>query len=498
MAEKETVNVYSVDGKKITKDDQEDQVNSHHPKYTEWMEISELGRTLMQGERAMKDAGENYLPKFELESDGRYNTRLARSSLRNAFRKTITFLAGQVFQGEISFTDEFPDEIKDAMGDVDLLNSTLSVFSRRVFEGGLGSGVGHIMVEAPSETAATRQDERAQGIRPYFKDIRGENVIGWRTDDADELVQIRIVEPHVEDFGTYGQKFTHQIRTLYPGGWEIHRQTTDGGKDYILVEDGVTSLDYIPLVTYLPGEPLSLLTGESPLQDLADMNLDHWQEYSDLKNLLHTASVPILFGRGIDLSQFIIGSSKAITSDTEEADLKFVEITGASIKTAQANIKEIEEAMALYGLQQLVNRTGGVTATERAISKAESNSSLATWVNGYEDALSQALGIWGDYQGVEIPPDSVIMPIEFTTATAEAAMVQAYLKAVDSKVLSRKAAFEYLNSTGSLGDAYTWDVIEEEIESDRRQAGPTDLAGIFGGLGQPDQGGEDEDENADQ
>ena len=282
-----------------------------------------------------------------------------------------------------------------------------------------------------------------------------------------------------------GRKVRRDVRTSDPRdlSWrlEIYRKATSGAKEYGLVDEGTTSLDYIPLVSYLPGEPLSLLTGESPLQDLADMGLDHWQQYSDLKNLLHTASVPILFGKGIDLSKFIIGASKAITTDAEEGDLRFVEITGASIAAAQAYIKEIEEAMALYGLQQLINRTSGnITATERAISKAESNSSLATWVNGFQDALVLALEIWGDYQGIEIPPESVTMPIEFETATAEAAMVQAYLKAVDSRVLSRKAAFEYINSTGSLGDAYTWDVIEEEIEQDKTDAGPTDLAGLFG------------------
>ena len=478
--DKEKYDIYTGTGLKIEDTKQKDEADSEHPLYRQWMGYSYLTRSLMGGEKAMKAAGQDFLPTFELESINRYNSRLEMSTLKNAFRKTVTFLSGQVFQGAIKFDDEYPDELEGLMDDVDLLGSTINVFSKRVFETGIANGVSHILVEAPNETPGqTRQDDLDRGVRPYFKEVRAENLIGWQEDGVGNLVQARIKELATEPEGKFGQAFIPQIRVLVPGGWEIYRKDN---KDWILHEDGETSLDYIPLATFLPGEPLSLLTAESPLQDLADLNLHHWRSFSDQINILHVARVPILFARDVDLEAMAVGASKAVESDGENADMKYVEVTGASIAAGANDLKESEAAMSIYGLQQMLPRTGNITATEKALSAADSNSNLAAWVNGYEDTLQRALEIWGEYQGVEVPEDSVQMPLDFESSIADPAMVQAVLKAVDSRVISKQAAFEYINESGALKDGYTWDMVQDELEQEARAQG-TDLDGLFGTAG---------------
>lgn len=488
--ERELYDIYSGTGVKMPSDkNQKDEADSMHPAHIQWMEYSYLTRSLMGGTRAMKAAGQDFLPMFYLEKLERYNDRLDQSTLKNAFRKTVTFLSGQVFQSDIKFDDEFPDELEALTDDVDLLGSTLNVFAKRNFETGIANGVSHILVEAPNEQPGqTRQDDIDRGVRPYFKEIRGENAIGWQCDELGNLEQLRIKELATAPEGKFGQIFIPQIRVLYPGGWELYRRED---KDWILYDDGETSLDYIPIATYLPGEPLSLMTAESPLQDLADLNLHHWRSFSDQTNILHVARVPILFARDVDLEAMAVGASKAIESDGENADMKYVEITGRSIEAGANDLKETEAAMSIYGLQQMLPRTGNITATEKALTAADSNSNLATWVNGYQDTLQRAFEIAGDYMGVEVPEDALQMPLDFESSIADPAMVQAILKAVDSRVISKQAAFEFINESGALRDGYTWEQVMEEIDAEARDQGPNALAGLFNtnvpGLGNPAQ-----------
>lgn len=481
MAIQETKDVGTTNGISVEENDYlADTVQSKHPLYIKWRDDSELPRSLMGGTRAMIEQGETFLPKFPLEKPEFYKTRLANSILLNAYKKTVQFLSGQVFQAPIKLTAEFPSEVEQYMDDVDKIGSSLDVFSKRVFENGLAEGVSHILIEAPiTEPGATKLEEKENGIRPYMKEINPLTVIGWRTDINGFLTQIKIVEIVTEPVGDFGEKAFEQVKVLAPGSWATYRRV-EGSDDYKKHEEGNTSLDYIPLVTFIPGQPTSILTGETPLMDLADLNLKHWRSSSDQTNILHVARVPILFGRFIDISQFNIASSKAIIADNEDADLRYVEHSGAAIAAGAADLKEIQAEMALYGLQQLIPRTGNQTATEKALSAAESNSSLGMWVSEYQDTVVRALEIFGDYLGVQVPEDSVELPTAFQKGLVDPVTLKLLIDASDRGILSKRAVFDAINRHDLLGDGITWDIIQEDMDTELKAEGPATLTGIFG------------------
>jgi len=283
------------------------------------------------------------------------------------------------------------------------------------------------------------------------------------------LSMIRIKETITEDVGAYGSRAVNRIRVFRDTGeWEIH--VLDGDGNVASTTSGILSIKRMPIVTFIPGEETTVVTGQTPLMDLAELNADHWRSSSDQTNILHVGRVPILFGRNIDAAAMPVGVSAMITSDDENADLKFVEITGAAIAAGQTDLTETEAKMALYGLQQLVPRTGNMTATEKALTSAESNSSLGTWATEYNAVLQQVFELMGAYIGVEFPVDGLTVNQEYNFGIADPQELAQILKAHDQGILSAQACFSEFRRRGTFDEHLTWDDVDADIEQEKRDA----------------------------
>ena len=466
-----------------------------HPswEYDNWMEDSKLPRTLYQGTKGMKDKSITYLPTNKAESSEAYAIRLENSVLLNAHRKTSAYLAGQVFQADVLFLEnQVPSEILALNRNIDNEGNSINVFGKRVFQNGIAKGVGHIFIDSPiipEGEILTQEDEAKLGIRPYFTEIKPENVIGWKIDPVtSKLIQVRIKEQVQVDSGQYSTKLSKRIRVLYPGNWELFEQTGESG--YEMIESGNFSVPYIPFVSFIPGIEETQLTGETPLMDLAELNLAHWRSSSDQTNILHVGRVPLLFGRHIEVAAVPAGVASMLNSNDDSSDLKYVEISGAALGAGANDLKELEAKMALYGLQQLVPRTGSMTATEKALSSAESHSSLGTWAIEFESFLEQAYQMLGDFMGKEFPNDSIIVNREYNLGVADPQELAQILKANEQGIISAQGVFSEFRRRGTFDEHLTWEDMEADIEKEKQDnIEMAQLAGAaFGG---------DEEENED-
>ena len=446
-----------------------DSVSFKTSAHNTWMDDSKLPRTLMGGTKAMKLASTDYLMKNPFESTDAYNNRLERSTLLNAYRKTAQFLGGQVFQSDIIFGDGVPEVFIEMSKKIDFAGNNINVFSKRSFVNGTAKGVTHFLVDSPSTDGEelTVEQEREQGIRPFLKEIRPEDVIGWRVSEDGRLAQIRIKETVTKDIGKYGSEEVNRIRVFNGDGtWELHILGEEG--ETVSTKTGTLSIEKMPIVSFIPGDETSVVTGETPLMDLAELNADHWRSSSDQTNILHVARVPILFGRKIDIEQMITSTSVMVTSDEEDSDMKYIEIVGASIAAGQTNLTETEAKMALYGLQQLIPRSGSMTATEKALTSAESNSSLGTWATEFEDILQQAFEIMGEYIGVIFPENGVSVNREYNFGIADPQELAMVLEAHDKGILSAQACFSEFRRRGTFDEHLKWDDMEADLEQEKR------------------------------
>ena len=421
---------------------------------------------LLGGTRAMRAAGETWLPREPRESLEAYRIRLSRSVLFNGLGRCVQTLTGKPFGKPVTLSDDADPRIRALIGDVDRSGRNLTVFARDVLAAALTDGLTHVLVDHPiGESGANLAEERARGDRPYLVHIQAQDLIGWRHGEAG-LDRVRIRERVIEPDGPWGDRIVDQIRVLHPGGYEVWRESGAGTNDGTVaadkatdkvwrrVREGRSSLPAIPLVT-IHAERRGFMTARAPLMDLAWLNLAHWQSASDQRHILHVARVPILFAKNLKAGDggVEIGPNRMIIGEGEGADLRFVEHSGAAIAAGRQDLVDLEDRMAVMGLDLLSHRQGQATATQRMIDAERTDSALAAIVRGLEDGLSSALGLAARW--LDLPPEAagkVSVHQDFGLGRRDADEIDLLLKARLAGEIDRPTFLAEIRRRGVLAE----------------------------------------------
>jgi hypothetical protein len=418
----------------------------------------ELPRALMGGTRGMRAADKKYLPQEPGESSAAYENRLNRSTLFNAFRRTVNGIVGKVFSKPITLQDDVPSDVASWCEDVDLAGRRLDVFASDVFGDGVQTGISHILVTMPAdEPPSTLAEERQRGRRPYFVHIRAEDMIGWRSETIggkETLTQIRFRECVTEPAGEYGEKVLDRIRVLWRDRFELWQKDDKG--DWQLIGSGPVTLGEIPLATFYAART-GFMTAEPPLEDLAHLNVAHWQSSSDQRHILHFARVPLLFGTALDTEEgksIEIGPNRLIKAQDPNGKLMFVEHSGASIGAGRQDLVDIEERMRVLGLELMVNMPGNQTATGKSIDTAQQNSAVKRMALSLQDALEQALVFMARWKELGDNGGSLQVNTDFGLTLQGSAEVQELLNARMAGEISRETFWAEMKRRGLLMDDF--------------------------------------------
>jgi hypothetical protein len=445
-----------------------------HPDVQAMADLWPLPRTLYQGTRAMRGAGKTYLPKEAAESEEAYTARLNRTVLFNAFAKTVGDMAGRVFAKEVAFGDDSLTRLVEWSENIDLTGRHLNVFASDLFKDAMQVGLAHILVDSPIGNEATT---RADQGRPYFVHLRAEDVIGWThvvTDDGLKLDTLRFYETVEEAEGIHVSRVT-QIRVLLPGAYQVWRQNEK--KEWFLYVEGVRGIDDIPLATVYLART-GFMTAKPPLQDLADLNVTHWQSSSDQRNILHVARVPILFGAGFPEDvPLVIGSSSLTRASDPNSKLSYVEHSGAAIGSGENDLKSLEFQMQAMGLQLLVSEPGQ-SATGEVRDDIKENSRLAMWADALKDGLERAFGFMAQIGGLGTEGGSLVVNKDFGIHARGSVEVSALLMAVEKGVISKETAIREFIRRGILSDDIDPETELEAAADDALAAIETAQAGM--------------------
>lgn len=472
-------------------------INVPIPDYYENIASWNMIDALMGGTETMRAARTDYLPQEPDESVLAYETRLNKTVLFNAFKRTILYLISQVFSSPVLLESDVPSKIKDYGENIDQKGNNLSVFCKKWFKNGITDGTGAILVDYPkvdTSKVKTKADEDKEGVRPYWVLIKARDIIGWRTsliNGREKLIQVRIREVVKVPDGVYGVKDSLRVRVLVPGAYELWEFVEEPKAGWILKESGeMKPLDEIPLVLFKPGEEITYMTSDPPLEDLAYLNVAHWQSSSDQRNILHYARVPILFGKligeeGKEPNEIPIAPTRMIVSRHADADLKFIEHSGAAIESGRQDLIDLEDRMSLYGLQLLMPRTGDITATDRALSSAENDSTLKSWALMFQDAVEQALYFTAQWMGMKGDVGGqVVVNSEFRLMQAPDADV--LLRASIAKVLPIRVVVEEFIRRGMISDSIDPVAVEKEMKKEIEEQMKMAAANKMLGVKQPD------------
>lgn len=387
-----------------------------------WQPNIQLVRTLYVGFQALYQKRTIYLPQHPKEEPEDYMIRAARPTFYNAFARTVRALTGIVFRDPPE-SEGVPAEIMELYeDDIDNEGSDGPSFLKTTFQESLVTGLSGIFVNQQSVgiEGATRADELAAGIRPYWELVRMDDVVSFRTiveDGKTLLAQLVFREDRQVSKGEYGVKIIERLRAYkriprLPAGetdsipatvFEEIYEKNDAGKYVIVVSRTMPVVEEIPLAI-IYAERTDFFDACPPLIDLAYVNLLHYQMSSDLHHAAHIANVPFLFGVGIDEDDLQIGPNRAVLvkgAKVDEATLRWVETTGASLGSTRAILSDLEEQMANLGLGMLQRKSRAAQTAEKAtIDKKEQDSTLAGIVGDLEDGIERALFYTSQYLGL--------------------------------------------------------------------------------------------------
>ncbi len=386
-----------------------------HPEWEKIQPELALINDLMGGTGAMRAAGVKWLPREQAESWEAWHNRLYRSVLFNGLSRCINAMCGHIISGDVGLNNADPI-IAAAAKDIDQRGTSLTQFAMKLVYLLLRDGRAHIWVDAPKD-----------GGMPYALLVEAGQMLGARRDQAGALAQVRIRMPIDVPDGSFGVKSAAQINYYHKDNpddgnvayecWQQHeasgaeRELLSGGK-WHEVQQGEMNIDRIPLVSAEVGMPQSGMV-RPPLLDLAWLNLAHWQSASDQRHILHIARVPILFAKGIadGGAPLEIGPNRVIITDDPQADMKFIEHSGAAIAAGRQDLIDLEDKMMMMGLDMMTARQARPTATSQVIEQAHHQAIMGMVKNTAKDALTQMFNLMAAWQDIPATKaGTVVMP----------------------------------------------------------------------------------------
>ena len=448
-------------------------VNETDPRVAAMAEDWALVDALLGGTKAMRAAGEKYLPKWTLEDPSDYAARLKIATLFPAFEQTVKEMTGRAFADQVQLGDDVPAWIRDDVWpDVDRQGINGHAWARGWFAGALAKGLNHVLVDAPpavlpdGREIRTQADQKAARAQPYLIRIAPERILGWKVGSDGQLSQVRITWSRTEP-GTFADTVVPQIRVYEIGLIRVFEERTQAGKEkeWVEVEQIAYDLPIIPLVTCYTNRT-GLLCAEPPLRELAYMNTAHWSQQCSTASLLQTAGVPILAAIGLNEEnpKLLIGSKNAVMLPVG-GDMKYVEHSGKAISAGRDALKDMEGQMKAIGAKLLEPGGATKTATQASEEASSSNSPLGAMVEDLEDALEQVLYVIGLYRN-EPTGGSVEVKADLDPDTAPIESMGVIGKMVATGGLSRATQFAEAQRRGIVSPELDWDDEQGRIETD--------------------------------
>ncbi|MGX5220242.1 DUF4055 domain-containing protein [Pseudomonas segetis] len=427
---------------------------------------------LMGGTKAMRKAGELFLPKWPKEEADAYKDRLNLSTLLPAYSETVQNMTGRVFADEITLGDDVPGDIVTLCDNIDRQGNNLQVWAQDLFRAGIADGLCHVLVDYPqAEGIKTKADEIAAGVRPYAVIIKGSQVLGWRTSGANgeqALSMFRYKETVEESDpeNEFSTKSVNQIRVLEPGKWATYRKV-DGGKGnsvWAMYESGTTTLKQIPITTFYT-KRTGFMTATPPLLELAHLNIKHWQSQSDQDNILHIARVPMLAVIGVEDSYELKVGTGSATNLPVDGDMKWVEHTGKAIEAGRQSLLDMLDDMRIAGAK-LLHKEKQVTktATQAEDEEAQEMSPLQTMAGQLEDAIDQVLQFFAMWLK-QTSGGKVKVNGNFEIDYAPETTLPFLISMVNAGLLSKESFFAEVKRRGVVNSDIVWEEEKDRIST---------------------------------
>ncbi len=408
---------------------------------------------LKEGTYKIRSEHRKYLPQLEREVDDSYDRRLSRSNVVPFMQRIEKMLAGMLVRKPVRL-DGVSDLVREQLFDVSLEGDDLNVWLYTTARTVISYGHCGVLVDAPKD---------GDKVRPYWVTYEPKNILGWRTEVIDgvrQLTQLRLMEQVVEPDGKYGEKIVKQIRVLEPGRFEIHRKDKKG--EYKLHDEGEMSIkDKIPFsVAY--SNRVGYYESRSPLYDIAELNLKHYQIQSDLDNILHISSVPLLAVFGYPNSDEITTGPSEALSLPPESRMEYISPSSDSYESQFRRLEDLKDQINTLSLAAVLGqKLVGESAEAKRIDRSQNDSTMMVVAQQMQDLIDNCLKFHSEYLN-EPNAGSSFVNRDFVTSRLEPQEIQSLLALFTAGTISQETLLTQLSSGEILGDDFD---VEEEVEA---------------------------------
>jgi hypothetical protein len=413
------------------------------PRCQKYFDDRQIIRDVRAGVDAIIAGGERYLPKNPKENQLDYKARLGRSSFTNFTADMVGYLASKPFTRPIVIKSEKHPELAEKwMSAIDGRGTSITGLLASAFADMIWNG-----------TSGICADRSIDGGEPYLYHLSCDNVLGYKMDEDDRLTEIRLLEKAIVADGEWGEKEVERARVFRRSGevvtWSLYEK--DGDKDVVVVADQPFGQKKIP--AFFSSAAATLPAGElfaaSPVKDVAHMNVHHYQAQSDLSNILHIHSSPILFLKGLgEDTELAIGASAAVHGPAD-SDLKYVEPTGGATSAGREEVRDLEKKLQSRGSSYLENSGVAVTATGSALRAGETNNKVAMWALNLKAVAEEALASLAYFNKIADPDFVVEIDTEYGVFS-DAAEINTLLQACTMGMLSKTDFLLEMQRRGAL------------------------------------------------
>ena len=414
-----------------------------------WLLIEQL----LGGTRKIRAGHRKFLPQFPREADDSYDVRLSKAVLSPFYKRLELLLAGMLTRKPVRLTD-VSDQVTEQLFDVDLEGNDLQTWLFATARVALRYGHVGVLVDAP---------RAGENGRPYWITISPRELLGWRTEVIDgkqRLTMLRIAETVTVPDGKYGEKDVQRVRVLTPGAYEIHEKDEKG--DYKLVDEGTTSLSEIPFAVAYANRT-GVMESMPPLDDIAELNLQHYQVSSDLSNILSVSAIPLLaiYGFPQSAEEISAGPSEAI-SLPETASAGYIEPSGNSFDAQFKQLEQIENKINGLGLAAVLGaKLVGESAEAKRIDRSQGDSTMMVIAQQMQDLIDNCLRFHAEYLQEPVAGSSQVNR-DFMGQRLEPQEIQALLQLYTAGTITQDTLLNELANGDVLSEDFD---IEEEIEA---------------------------------
>lgn len=377
---------------------------------------AEPSRTLWKGTVAIRKEGKTYLKPslFEKTNNGQkaYKLRLENAVLFNQFKTTVNYIQGQIFRKPLMLTydenleQETIDFFEDFKEDVDNKNNDWNVFLKTSLKNGLIDGTSYVIVDMPQfdktekgqliigenvypNTIKTLKDFN---LRPYWVQIELKDVISVKTDwinGKKEYIEFIYKQTANVDDNTIKSKIYRYTRDLI----QIYSQDNTGKVG--LEKEIANKNGFIPVSLFMCGEPTSDYTALPTLTDLAELNIAHYNAYSEHQSLMRYDRNPLWLATGVSALdengnkvELVMGPGAGISAGSE-ADLKSVGVDSQSVIQSMNDLDKLEKEMDKYTASMTTSQN--MTAEQVDLISGSADCQIKGWATNFKDFIEDLL-----------------------------------------------------------------------------------------------------------